>query len=484
MLRIRRKFLSDSIFYGAAQAILGLRDLLILPVFAHLVGAEGYGIFTQLLVTIMLLTSVASFRLETACVRFLSSEEDPVRFRKRFYTGLGWSLGGGIIVSLLLIIFAEISAQLLFGNSSYSSFMTIGGLLLIVSIASDYLQNYLRIIERIASLAAILLTQSILEIVLIILVLNFDYGLSSAIWALFAVRLILGICLFVFIQHHLGSFTVAWAELRPMLSYSLPLMPNTFTYWAINYADRIIIIQFLGIAAVGIYSASYSLGQSLSLLSSPIGFVIFPLLSRLWDEQEQDEVNKYLIYVTRYYFFLALPICVGLAWLSQPLFHIIATVEFAADTMLVFWIALGIVLKGLFQFNVYIFHLVKKTKYVTLILFLGSFLNVGLNIFLVPIIGLSGAALATAITFLLLASVAIFYGQRMMAYTIKWLDVGKSAVASGVMAFCLYWVPINTFGSMLAVVFLGGLIYLALLITLRTFSKTELAQIRRLIFSY
>lgn len=42
--------------------------------------------------------------------------------------------------------------------------------------------------------------------------------------------------------------------LREMLRYSLPLIPNQLSWWAVNASDRLIILHFLGIGANGVYS--------------------------------------------------------------------------------------------------------------------------------------------------------------------------------------------------------------------------------------
>jgi O-antigen/teichoic acid export membrane protein len=485
MISTRRKFVSNTVAYTVARLLLLLRALIVLPLFARMESAESYGIFIQITVTMGLLVPLVSLRLDTAAVRFLAAEEDKRLFRQRFYTALLTVTVSGLFVGLLLALFASVNAELIMGDPIYSSFMALSGLLLAVSVIDSYLKNYFRIIQRIQTLSVILLVESGLETALILLVVYRGYGVMGAILVMIGVRFAVILGLVVVIGQSVGRIEFEWHGLREMLAYSVPLIPNGIMLWAVNYADRIIIIQLMGAAAIGVYSAAYSLGMLPSLLIMPLGFVLFPFLSNLWDKGEVDEVKQYLIYVTRYYLFLALPACVGLAMMSKYLIRNLASVEFATDTPLVLWIALGYMLNGLFQINAYVFHLIRKTKYVTVILLVSASFNIILNLTLVPVFGLSGAAFATAFTFLIMTVIALRFGRQLIGYRISWQDIAKSMLAAALMAAFLYWIPIgDSWLNILGVATLGAAVYFFFLIIFRALSKAELLQIRRIMFSY
>lgn len=482
-LETRRKFLTDTLAYAFAQVLIRLRGLIILPLFARIEGAEAYGIYTQISVTVALLVPFISLRLTTAAIRFLSSEDDRVRFRNRFYAAFSAMVLVAALVSTLLVAFGTFASKAILGDLNYVPFMWPTGVLLLTSVVSDYALNYFRITNRMPVMSGVLLGQTALETALMLLAVQLGYGAGGALWALTGVRGTVGLGLMVTIGRRIGWFGFEWQGLKEMLKYSLPLMPNGIMRWTTNYGDRIVITHFLGLAAVGAYSASYSIASSLNLLIMPLGFVFFPLVSQMWDRQEVEEVRRYFVYVMRYYLFLAVPVCVGLALVSQHLLAFLATSEFVAGAGLVFWIALGVVLDGLFQINVYAFHITFATKYVTPILALGSALNLGLNFLLVPRIGLIGSALATAATFFLTATIAIASGKPLVGYRLEWLDISKSILAAIPMAVCVYLIPASSLAGIAAIVLLGLLVYFGLLVGLRAVSRAELLQLRQLVVS-
>ena len=71
----QRRFGTSVIIYAVSQCIAVLRDLLYIPLIARLLGQTSYGIWSQTMVTIMLLVPALRLRLEMACVRFLAAED-------------------------------------------------------------------------------------------------------------------------------------------------------------------------------------------------------------------------------------------------------------------------------------------------------------------------------------------------------------------------------------------------------------------------
>lgn len=484
-LSTQKKFLSDVILYGTAQTLAGLRTFLFLPIFAHFATVEEYGLFTQLILIITLLSKLASSGLDIATQRFLAAEEDKAIFQERFYGGLLWNIIILVILSIFLIISAPISAQFILGEAEYYNFIIIGTLLLVMTGISQYLSNYYTVIHRVAIVSAIFIAHSVIGLGFILLLFYLGYGTKSAIWALIIVRSGFSAGLLLVVGRRVGRFRFNWDKLRDMLAFSLPLVPNMSLQWAINYADRIVIIQFMGIAAAGIYSAAYSLSSGLIILSSSMGYVLFPLTSRLWNTGEINLVKRYFTYITRYYLFLSIPACIGLTLISQSLLQIMAKPEFMSSTVIVFLISLGIMLRGFYRLSSYVFYLVSKTKYLVLVASISVVVNLGLNIFLVPKIGLTGAALATTATFLLMAMIIRRYGQLWIDYKINWLDIGKSIGAAIMMATGIYWLPPATgISNIILTIIFGVSVYIAFLFLLRTISKAEAFQLRQLILSF
>jgi len=115
----------------------------------------------------------------------------------------------------------------------------------------------------------------------------------------------------------------------------------------------------------------------------------------------------------------------------------------------------------------------KKTKKLAPIWILAAALNLGLNILLVPRIGILGAAITTLIAFSLALGAISYYSFKEFKFSIDWHFIIKSLIASAVMSLAVWLMaPQGNLDTILTVV-AGVIIYGVVLLLLRGFSKEE-----------
>jgi len=481
--QITKKFFKDTTLYTIAKLLVTLRGIIILPLFSRTVGTEGYGLFSQIIITVILLTHFFSFQLDIASVRYLSGERDKKTFQDSFYSALIFVAFSGVFILVLMMAFREETALIMFGGKEYTNFVIVGSLFLLFNILSENILNFFRIINRIDLLSYIKFSQTAIEIALILLLVSIGHSIVYVIGIMIVIRVVLIVFVSPIILKQIGLPVLKWGKLKPMLKYSIPLMPNGLMNWAVNYADRLVIVQYLSIAAIGTYSASYSFGSLLNSIVGPIGFVLFPLVSKLWDQNKKEETKNYFLRITRYFIMVALPASLGLAMLSQPLLKIFATAQFTSSTFLVLWIALGVMFKGIFQINVYVFHLVHKTKYVAVILLIGVLANIGLNILLVPKIGIEGAAVATLVTYIFIGLSAVYYGRIFLGYHLDLGAIGKVGVSTIIMAGIIHFIPSDSLLMIFINIITGVILYFIVLYLVGGFLDEEVDYVKQRIFA-
>lgn len=469
-----RKIFFDSFVYLLTQVLLKIKGLIILPLFAHKLGPDSYGLFTQIIITTSLLSPVLSLKLETAIIRFLSAEENKELIREKFSTSLFLIVLTCSATSLIIISYSSFASKIIFGDAIYSSLIWSGSGILATSCLFSYLLNFFRIKHRVNYFSMMTLFETLSEVVLMFVVVYSGGSIKSVLLAVFFSQLIFVLIMLVVVGINFGGYKINLKCLKELLDFSVPLIPNGLSRWGVNYADRVCIAQLLSISAVASYTASYSFGMLINFLIMPISFVIFPHLVRKWEDGRQDEVQQYFSYLIRCFLFIAFPICISIALLSEPILHVLVTSEFQVDKDLVFWICLGFVFNGLYQINVYCFHLVKKTRYMTWILLASLGLNLALNFLLIPSIGIIGAAIATTITFFVMFLTGFPIGRKLIGYEMDLLGILKIFFAAYVMYVFVFFIPANGLLSAIANWIFSGLLYLAILTILKFFSKKEL----------
>lgn len=161
-----------------------------------------------------------------------------------------------------------------------------------------------------------------------------------------------------------------------------------------------------GDLSVGIYSAATNLIFSLIILPTISMRAIFPSMSRLHAESKEaflKSCNLSLKYVSM----LAVPITIGGIFLSKQIILFVYKKEFIESSFIFQILMLFFLLyfiKWMLNNALHAANLEKKTMWSYV---LGVFMNIGLNLILIPKYGPIGAAIATVITEL--AVVALIY---------------------------------------------------------------------------
>jgi O-antigen/teichoic acid export membrane protein len=205
----------------------------------------------------------------------------------------------------------------------------------------------------------------------------------------------------------------------------------------------------------------------------PISFVLLPIVAKYWDDGERLKVKKYLEYSTKIFLVLAIPASVGLYVLSKPLLQLLTTSEFVVGGVLTFLVALGYIFLGVFQINTLIILLVEKTKYRPLITGIAGVINIVLNIILIPQIGIMGAAVATLISYMVIALIVSLWARNVVNYSMDYIFLAKVIVSSTVMALIIQYLVFPTIFGIILVLVVGLAVYVGCIFALKTLSAAE-----------
>ena len=219
----------------------------------------------------------------------------------------------------------------------------------------------------------------------------------------------------------------------------------------------------------------------LSLVAAPLATLLPPVLSKNYDDNNIADVRTILTYSLKYYAGIALPCVFALSVLSKPLLLVLTTQQIAANGYLVTpFVAAGTALIGVYSILVTIIALKKKTAVISTIWILCAALNFGLNLALIPYLGLVGAALTTFLAFLLAFVLTTHYSLRQFKFDVNAGFIVKSVFGSSIMAlFLLVWNPSGLLSILLSIV-LAAVIYLTILLVLRGFTIREIKLIYRI----
>jgi O-antigen/teichoic acid export membrane protein len=467
-LIVRRMGLS-----GIANALAAFSGLILLPILTKNLSIEDYGTWALIAVTLTLVPQFATLGLPTAMVRFLAASTDKQHIQEVFYSiGCLLLVVSAAVAGVIGLFAPQIAGSLFHGDIATG--LLIAPLILLACL-DGFLLTYFKAFLQVKRYSILILAQAYLNVVFIAVFVFSNHGLQGAVTGMLIQELVLFVVMAYLIVAEIGVAIPKFAHTREHIAFGLPTVPEGLASWVVNSSDRYLIGLFLGAAAVGYYSPGYSLGSTISMLSAPMVMILPSVVSKYYDEHKIDDVSRVFEYSLRYYLGMAIPCVFALTVLSFPLLKLLSTQEIAVNGYLVTpLVATGTLFVGAYEVFVLILWLKKRTAFVSAAWTIGALVNFGLNLVLIPYLGIIGAALTTLLAFACtLALIAAFSFQH-FTFNISISFIFKSVCASLVMTLVLLlWEPTGLLAVLVAIL-LSATVYLGTLFALRGFTIQEI----------
>jgi O-antigen/teichoic acid export membrane protein len=475
-----KTFIKDVAIIGLTQILINLSGFVLLPIITKTLGVYDYGIWAQLSITVSLLTALAMLALSTAFIRFFSSKTDKKEISKGFFSIFFFVALFSLLIISILFIFSDSISLFLFKTNVYSTLIQITSFLIVLNTLNTILLSYFRIYRQMLAYSGLVIFASVGHMVLtIILLIFFGYGIFGVVFsALFSYFVPLVIALIIIIKQ-VGFSLPSFSEMPKYLRFSLPLAPNSLIFWITDSSDRYIVGFFLGTVSVGIYSAACVIGNLVQLFVWPLQIILFPQLSKLYDNGEIEEVKTYISYSLKFFLLISVPSVVGLTVLANQILVLLTTIDFIKGVTVIPLIALSALFAGIFQIIINITMLCKKTKYNFWIQVFSALLNITLNFILIPLIGILGAAIATLFSFIMMSSMAYIISKKYLRFKFDILFISKIILSSILMGLIVFLLKEQV--SLFLQVLIGIVTYFVFCYVFKIFNKQEISFFKNIL---
>lgn len=182
--------------------------------------------------------------------------------------------------------------------------------------------------------------------------------------------------------------------IKSMASYSLPLIPNLMSWWAISSASKFIILHYMGAEGNGLYAVASRFPALLLVINSVL---LLPLQDRILKEQDDVAFNRLL---GKFIMFeMALAFTLGI--LSPVMTKILVSREYFETWQYMPYLYLGVGFNAIAGFLGLKYQKEKNTLKITLTTLLGAVVSIVLSIVLIQYIGLQGISISFLLGFLI-----------------------------------------------------------------------------------
>lgn len=410
-------FLENFFAYGFINVLNKIVPLLLLPVVTRLLpDTSAFGIFDMFSVIVGFATPLAILGLYDAMFREFFEKDDQQYKYDVTTTTQRIILLSSIVLTIILILFNSLFSELFFGTQEHKDIIVYSAIAVIFSANLSPIQAPTRMLNRRKVFVISGLVGSVGNYLIAILLISLGYSYYALIYASIFINIIM--VLFFWIQNKQfflkGKFDKKIA--KELFKIGLPLVPTFLIYWIYNSMDRIMITNFLGTSELGIYAIGAKIAHISQLIYMAFagGWQYFAF-STMKDEDQVDltsRVFEYLGIISFAFFLLILPF-------NQLIFNLLFEGDYTKGSIVFPYLFLSPLLLMLFQVAGNQFLVVKKSYLSTISLSIGAGLNVLLNYFLIPKIGIVGAAMATLIGYVTSVIIVVLITQKMKLFKIK-----------------------------------------------------------------
>lgn len=358
---------------------------LMIPLFSSWLTTEDYGIFDLICTYVTMLIPFLSLSSGEGMFRLGIESKDKKKY-----------------ISSTLIIYTV--ALILFGVGATFLYLYLKNKLLIFfyimlvnEMYNKFFQTFLRTIKKIKIYSFIsILSTCVTFLSVTILIKVFDLGLIGIILG-YAIGYFVGnIIIFVLTKFYKYiTLKLNFKYFKEIIKYSLPLIPNSVSWWVINASDRSIINYFLGSALNGIYAISYKIPNLCTSIFSVFGIA--------WQEEtiityKNKDKEIYYNKVYNRMINILLSLCTIILSCNFILFDYIFDIKYIEAHLYTPILVSGVIFIIISQYFGGIQLSLKQPFLNGITTVIGAIVNILVNLLLIKYIGLYAAAISTLVS--------------------------------------------------------------------------------------
>jgi O-antigen/teichoic acid export membrane protein len=243
----------------------------------RILGPVDYGVLASLF-SILYIVSIVPTSTSVAIVKFISSSVNKEKTASVYFAVRKLIFVVALVVAVLVAIASPVIAD----------FLHIENILLVVLISPILFFSFITLVNQSTSQGLLkfmgfilpAVVSSVVKLVLGIALVLIGWSVLGAIWAIVIGALVAYFVSLPFVKKiRETKISGMKYNIRPFLSYSLPVLLQALAFTSIFTVDVILAKHFLTAFDAGIYAALSTLGKIIYFASSPITAVMFPVVA-------------------------------------------------------------------------------------------------------------------------------------------------------------------------------------------------------------
>lgn len=406
---IKRQGLVSSLFMYFGVVLGFINGTLLFP---KILGPSIYGFTQTLAFTVGLFAVFSMLGLQNTTVRYFAYFRGSARMENGFFSFLlaltlaMTTVVGGSIFLLKPLILGAIQDPV--SRDLAREYYYLLFFYLVASNLFSVLNGYTVALGR--PRVGVFLTQvgTRLLTTLLILAYYFDWIDLKLFLDLFGIKNLVNVLVLVVYLEYLGVLRygplrdiLRHPELRPMLYFSLFAMFSLISNELIGHIDTLMVSSLLSFSDAGIYTVYYYFAQIIQMPFLAIGLSISAIIADAWKRQDLKKIQETYQQTTVVMYILGVVAFVGIIVNLDNAVAILGP-EYARGTPVAVLLGLGQLINVINGHNQMIIIHSPRYRFDLLGKLVTTLLTIATNFYFIRYLGMVGAALATALTYLLI----------------------------------------------------------------------------------
>lgn len=386
-----------------------LLGMLLIPFYTAVLSTSDYGISDLIVTTTSLLYPFTTLAISESIMRF--TLDKGVDKKSVYSIGITIALAGYILILLCLPLIKKTAI-----GAYYTYFLAYYLFYCLHTVTSYFVKGLEKI--KTYSVAGLLNSMVVISCNLLFL-LVFKMGIVG-----YLLSSILGHAIttgFMFVRAKLYRYIQPFWKidqllLRRMIQFSIPIIPNSISWWIANSSDKYVLNHYTDVSQVGIYAVSYKIP---TIMITITGFFISAWQISAVEDFGTEKSQKFFSEIYKKCFALNMLISATLIVFSKVMAGFLYSADFFAAWRFVPILVIANVFNVMASFMGTIYTASKKTKMLSISTMIGATANILMNFLLIPFLGALGAAIATALSYAIMWIIRMVNTRHIMKLSIN-----------------------------------------------------------------
>lgn len=399
MLSSIKASIKDSFIFGFGNVAVKVIGLVLIPLYTNpkYFSVDDFGWIGLLDISGLVIISLLASSLPQSLTRWYWAKGQENNQEGIFFMSFTSQVIISLAFCLILIPFSGTLSGLIFKTSDLSQAL----IYIIISSALQGINNIVNTLLRLQSRSFLFMITNLVKLLIVLLltiffIVKLDMGIEGIYLAQVIGNLLIILILMPYIIRNC-SIKFDPATFSSMMTYGLPLILAAFSTILLNVIDRFALNSLALLKFVALYTLAYKLSSSLKLvLVDTVKLAIFPRMIKKIDSPDNKRFYSKAMLYTSYVVMFGI---IGVSLFSPEAIKLLSkTQELWGAYILVPVLSLSTFFINMREVSVYGLIATKKTQRLSLIVFISTLLNIGLNLLLIPRWNAMGAAFSTLLS--------------------------------------------------------------------------------------